>query len=152
MNTSNIPEEEMLQRSLITLFYSNYSANCKALLQQIKNFNSSNKLPIKYVNIDNKNIRSIIIKKFDVVPAIVVLLNDEVSLYTGSNAFDWFNQIDTLDTQPSNERLRSDGPWNKAPIEKNVSLNESKKSDKKTVIEIAAEFSKVREQTIIGKN
>jgi len=128
--------------SNVTLFYSNYSANCKALIQRIKNLNLNSKLNIKYINIDNKNIRNIVTKKFDVVPTIVVLLNDEVSLYTGTNAFEWFNIVDN-DSIIKVQQHHTD-------ITTPSTIQEENSSVKKSVSEIAAEFSKLREQTIPG--
>lgn len=124
--------------SNVTLFYSNYSGNCKALLQRIKNLNS--KLSIKYINIDNKHIRNIVTKKFDVVPTIVVMLNDEISLYTGSNAFEWFNLIDNIMIGMQHTKLPN--------VENKIQPECGSSNVKKSVSEIAAEFSKIREQII----
>jgi hypothetical protein len=64
------------------------------------------------------------------------MLNDEVSLYTGSNAFEWFNIVDIHHTElPPNTENE-----NKPECESD--------NVKKSVSEIAAEFSKVREQII----
>lgn len=75
----------------VTIFYSNYSGNCKALLQRINNSNLMDKLSLKFINVDNDIMKSIITRKFSVVPAIVVMIEDEISLYTGDNVFEWFN-------------------------------------------------------------
>jgi len=140
MNESNLQIQQTVT-SNVTLFYSNYSANCKALIQRIKSLNLRSKLSIKYINIDNKSIRSIVTKKFDVVPTIVVLLNDEVSLYTGTNAFEWFNIFkDNMIEEHHIENVPS--------IVRNEVLQQESTNSKKSVTEIAAEFSKIREQTI----
>jgi hypothetical protein len=75
----------------VTIFYSNYSGNCKALLQRINNSNLMDKLSLKFINVDNNIMKSIITRKFSVVPTIVVMIEDEISLYTGDNVFEWFN-------------------------------------------------------------
>jgi hypothetical protein len=62
----------------VTIFYSNYSGNCKALLQRINNSNLMDKLSLKFINVDNDIIKSIITRKFSVVPAIVVMIEDEI--------------------------------------------------------------------------
>lgn len=75
----------------VTLFYSNTSPNCKALLQTIKNLRFD--FTLKFVNIDNERMKSLVLQKFSVVPTVVILDKDEISLYTGENAFDWFAQF-----------------------------------------------------------
>ena len=37
--------------------------------------------------------KSLVLQKFSVVPTVVILDKDEISLYTGENAFDWFAQL-----------------------------------------------------------
>jgi hypothetical protein len=78
---------------VVTVFYSNFSGNCKALLQKINNSNLMDKLSLKFINIDNNVMKDIVTKKFSVVPAIVVMIEDEISLYTGDNVFEWFNIV-----------------------------------------------------------
>lgn len=46
--------------ALVTMFYSNYSGNCKALLQLIKNSNLLDQLSIKFINIDNDDIKDVV--------------------------------------------------------------------------------------------
>ena len=48
---------------LVTIFYSNYSGNCKALFQYLKNSNLMNSLSIKFINIDNSSIKEEVLKK-----------------------------------------------------------------------------------------
>ena len=104
---------------LVTLFYSNYSGNCKALLQFIKNTNIMDKLSIKFVNIDNTTIKKIVLKKFTVVPSMVVIKNDEMSLYSGNNVFEWFNifmsslipQRDISPPRRPSDALTADDLW-----------------------------------------
>jgi hypothetical protein len=79
---------------MVSVFYSNYSGNSKALLQRIDNrFADGELMPfsVKYVNVDNAQMLNTVSKKIDVVPSIVVLENDQISLYSGENAFEWFN-------------------------------------------------------------
>lgn len=130
--------------TFITVFYSNYSGNCKALLQQINNSNIMDKLSIKFMNIDNNVIRNVITKKFSVVPTIVVLSNDEISLYTGDNAFEWFNifvqqQVDHA--QQVEKTQRTEETTHTQSKEIMVS-----KDPKKTILELAAELSNAREK------
>ena len=114
---------------IVTFFYSNFSGNCKALLQQIKNLNLDKHLSIKYINIDNDTIKQYILKKFSQVPTIVVILDEEISLYSGNNAFEWFNFF-----------------------HQSMEEHELKKSEvvaefkPKSILEIAAELSKEREK------
>jgi hypothetical protein len=128
---------------VVTIFYSNYSGNCKALLQRIKNSNLMDKLTLKFINIDNDTIKSIIIRKFSVVPAIVVMIEDEISLYTGDNVFEWFNIF-------SSSFVGQKQPTQSISLEKpQDSLQQSKEttsSSKKNILDIAAEISKAREK------
>ncbi|CCV01827.1 hypothetical protein IIV22_150L [Invertebrate iridescent virus 22] len=120
---------------LVTVFYSNESGNSKALLQQINNFNLIEQLNIKFINIDNNEIRDIVIKKFLVVPAIVVIQHDEISLYTGENAFEWFNMFLEKKEESINQ-------------EESVFSEEVKDNSEntpKSILELAAEISKDRE-------
>lgn len=135
--------------SHVNLFYSNYSPNCKALLQYIKNLQLNKALTIKYINIDNMDIRTMVTKKFNVVPAIIVLLNDEVSLYTGPNVFEWFNLINENKGQiePINDHSPHNSTTeNSTENSTETSRNNSEESKKKSISEIAAEFSKQREE------
>jgi hypothetical protein len=128
--------------TFITVFYSNYSGNCKALLQQINNSNIMDKLSIKFMNIDNNDIRNVITKKFSVVPTIVVLSNDEISLYAGDNAFEWFNifvqqQIDYAQQAENIQRTETHTQSTEMMVSK---------ESKKTILELAAELSDAREK------
>lgn len=147
----------------VTIFYSNYSGNCKALFQCIKNFNLMDKLSIKFINIDNEAMKDIISKKFSVVPSIVVMIEDEISLYTGDNAFEWFNMFTSSTTQQHTEPPDIFQEQNiEGSIEsKNTNSSQQKtssilsdiaqgsqqpeKKQPKTVMEMAAELSKARE-------
>jgi uncharacterized protein YxeA len=102
------------------------------------------KLSIKFMNIDNNDIRNVITKKFSVVPTIVVLSNDEISLYAGDNAFEWFNifvqqQIDYA--QQAENIQRTEDTTHTQSTEMMVS-----KESKKTILELAAELSDAREK------
>jgi hypothetical protein len=81
-----------MDKPLITVFYSNYSGNCKAFLQLLKNSMVTKTLQIKYINVDNRTIRMEVTKKFTQVPALVVVDQENVSLFLGSNAFDWVEE------------------------------------------------------------
>jgi hypothetical protein len=136
---------------LVTIFYSNYSGNCKALFQYLKNSNLMNSLSIKFINIDNSSIKEEILKKIDVVPAIVVIDNDQASLYSGENVFEWFYQFhSTLVAQPtatveSKNNLQSvEDQTNHKPTESQS--NEPQNTKTKTIMEIAAEISKNRKK------
>ncbi|CCV02352.1 hypothetical protein IIV30_157L [Invertebrate iridescent virus 30] len=121
---------------LVTVFYSNESGNSKALLQQINNFNLMEELNIKFINIDNNEMRDVVLKKFLVVPAIVVIQHDEISLYTGENAFEWFNMF----LEEKQERVNNQ--------EENIINQEVKDNSEitpKSILELAAEISKDRE-------
>lgn len=128
----------MTTEIFVTVFYSNYSGNSKALLQFIKNANLMERLSLKYVNIDNKKMRNEVSKKFSVVPTIVVMVDDEISLYSGDNAFEWFNLL----LRPIVEEK------NKNEVEKThlTPLVEDNHEKKKTIMELAAELSKEREK------
>jgi Thioredoxin len=129
---------------LITLFYSNYSGNCKALLQFIKNTNIMDKLSIKFVNIDNTTIKKTVLKKFTVVPTMVVIKNDEMSLYSGNNVFEWFNIFMSSVRQQSSSYKNEQVQEN---LIKSVHSDVPRSSNEapKTIMEIAAEISKARE-------
>lgn len=72
---------------ILTVFYSKHSGNCKALLQYLR----ANPIKgIKYINIDVPDLRNLAQRKFSVVPALVVLRGDTISLFTGENVFEWF--------------------------------------------------------------
>ena len=137
---------------LITIFYSNHSGNCKALLQYIKNMNLKSELSIKYVNIDNEIIKDVIMKKFTVVPAMTVVRNDEISLYTGENVFEWFNSfeasiMDQSDSENEVEELEDQSQPSISQVQNNDSQHlEESQGKKKTIMEIAAELSKARDK------
>ena len=92
----------------VTLFYSNTSPKCKALLQTIKNLRFD--FTLKFVNIGNERMKSLVLQKFSVVPTIVILDKDEISLYTGENAFDWFAQLNN-DSESDESVSVSQGGW-----------------------------------------
>ncbi|AHL67568.1 hypothetical protein DH26_gp075 [Chloriridovirus anopheles1] len=123
---------------ILTLFYSNYSSNCKALLQYLNNSKIMEKTTIKFINIDNSEIKQLVERKFTSVPVLVVIDGEDISAYTGKNAFEWFvdfyaeKESQTITTEsedmlklrpePSKEQTRT-----------------------KTITELAAEISKGRE-------
>src|SRR5574344_692658 len=136
---------------VVTIFYSNNSGNCKALFQYIKNFNLMDKLSIKFINIDNGAMKDIVSKKFSVVPSIVVMIEDEISLYAGDNAFEWFNMFtDSISQNNEEENISHE----QGPVElKKINTVSSVLSDDqgpqqpeqkqpKTIMEMAAELSK----------
>lgn len=134
--------------SYVNLFYSNYSSNCKALLQYIKNLGLNKVLNIKYINIDNVDIRTIVIKKFNVVPAIIILLNDEVSLYTGSNVFEWFNLINENKDQiePSTADISTTTSATTSTTTSNDPSQNEEEPKKKSITEIAMYLRKQRDE------
>jgi hypothetical protein len=140
-------EQHKRDKALLTIFYSNYSPNSKALLQFIKNTNLMDKLSIRFINIDNTTIKNIILKKFTVVPSMVVIMNDEISLYSGNNVFEWFNIFMSSSSSESANSLDPSGL--RTPIgaktETEASEAEASKKVAKTIMEIAAEISKARE-------
>lgn len=118
----------------VTLFYSNTSPNCKALLQTIKNLRFD--FTLKFVNIDNERMKSLVLQKFSVVPTVVILDNDEISLYTGENAFDWFAQL--------NNDSESD---ESATPEERLAIPNPTPSGTKSLLEIATELAKERDNS-----
>jgi hypothetical protein len=104
--------------------------------------------------VDNDIIKSIITKKFSVVPAIVVMIEDEISLYTGENVFEWFNIF--ASSYPPNrtvEELTETTPevkYNHNSENKIVTVQqddpEPSCSKSKSILDIAAEISKAREK------
>lgn len=132
----------MDNNKLVTLFYSNYSGNCKALLQSINNTHIMDNLSIKYVNIDNDTIKKVILKKFTVVPSIIVLSNNEISLYTGDNVFEWFNIYLSSLPQPSNESNLNTVDYNQFESDN----SKSSPNQSQSIMEKAIELSKAREK------
>ena len=132
---------------IVTVFYSNESGNSKALLQQINNFNLMDQLSIKFINIDNSEMKNLVIKKFLVVPSIVVLQQDEVSLYTGENVFEWFNAFESsvMEENSSEDEFEQVEDQIQPSILNNKNNEESEPPTKKTIMEIAAELSKARD-------
>jgi hypothetical protein len=149
----------------VTIFYSNYSGNCKALLQRINNSNLMDKLSLKFINVDNDIMKSIITRKFSVVPAIVVMIEDEISLYTGDNVFEWFNIFSSSHPsnkveQPLTETISEKDPCikfnhdfeNQSVVDNRPKITtqqddpEPSCSKSKSILDIAAEISKAREK------
>jgi hypothetical protein len=134
---------------IVTVFYSNYSGNCKALLQSIKSSNIMDNLSIKFINIDNNVMKDVISKKFSVVPTIVVLLADEISLYTGNNAFEWFNMFSSslIEDKSSNNNNNTTTDIIPAVSESSPSSSrQTQDTSSKSITELAAEISKAREK------
>lgn len=133
----------------VTLFYSNTSPNCKALLQTIKNLRFD--FTLKFVNIDNERMKSLVLQKFSVVPTVVILDKDEISLYTGENAFDWFAQLNN-DSEGSECDESVSGGWIPRIDEvKPQATPEERLADRgttrstKSLLEIATELAKERD-------
>lgn len=135
----------------VTLFYSNTSPNCKALLQMIKNLRFD--FTLKFVNIDNERMKSLVLQKFSVVPTIVILDKDEISLYTGENAFDWFAQlnndsesdeprIDEVKPQATPEERLADRGTTRCPKDNGRQIPSG---SGKSLLEIATELAKERD-------
>lgn len=149
------PNQDHRVDAIITIFYSNYSANSKALLQLIKNANLTQQLSIKFINIDNSTIKNIVLKKFSVVPSMVVILNDEMSLYSGDNVFEWFHIFMSTSVPSSGITL---APMGQRPLDEDAEravesglegtkteINENR-NHSKTIMEIAAEIQDDRNQ------
>lgn len=139
------------QSAMLTIFYSNYSGNCKALLQLINNANLMDKLSLKFINIDNEEMKNVVMKKFSVVPTLVVMVGDEISLYTGDNAFEWFNIFiqNGGSSSPQNNQIQNND-INQPNTELITQLPDYGPKDPpenppKTILELAAELSKARE-------
>jgi hypothetical protein len=137
---------------MVSVFYSNYSGNSKALLQRIDNrFADGELMPfsVKYVNVDNAQMLNTVSKKIDVVPSIVVLENDQISLYSGENAFEWFNLHTSGLAKPEVRDLRSTTPIPENPVhrseEEDIKLKVQEDGSKKTILEKAAELSQARD-------
>ena len=87
-------------------------------------------------------------KKFSVVPTLVVMVGDEISLYTGDNAFEWFNIFIGSSSPQNNQILNND--INQPNTELITQLPDYGPKDPpenppKTILELAAELSKARE-------
>ena len=124
----------------VTLFYSNTSPNCKALLQTIKNLRFG--FTLKFVNIDNERMKSLVLQKFSVVPTVVILDKDEISLYTGENAFDWFAQLNN----------DSEGSENDESVPRIDEERSGTTRSTKSLLEIATELAKERDNSQPSKN
>jgi hypothetical protein len=152
LGQSRTPMDTSLDQSaMLTIFYSNYSGNCKALLQLINNANLMDKLSLKFINIDNEEMKNVVMKKFSVVPTLVVMVGDEISLYTGDNAFEWFNIFiqNGGSSSPQNNQIQNND-INQPNTELITQLPDYGPKDPpenppKTILELAAELSKARE-------
>ena len=130
----------------LILFYSNTSPNCKALLQTIKNLRFD--FTLKFVNIDNERMKSLVLQKFSVVPTVVILDNDEISLYTGENAFDWFAQLNNDSESDESVIEEKATPEEKAAPEERLAIpSGSGTRSTKSLLEIAAELAKERDNS-----
>ena len=129
--------------NFLTIFYSNYSGNCKALLQYIQNLNLMDKLAIKFINIDSDNVRKLIMHKFNQVPAMVATTGDEVSLFVGKDVFEWFNIFEEESAKVADaipDPTASTSGTLRAP-----------QSGNKSILELAAEISNERETNAARK-
>jgi hypothetical protein len=127
--------------NFLTIFYSNYSGNCKALLQYIQNLNLMDKLAIKFINIDSDNVRKLIMHKFNQVPAMVATTGDEVSLFVGKDVFEWFNIFEEESAKVADA---IPDPTERRPIPLGSGGN-------KSILELAAEISNERETNAARK-
>jgi thioredoxin-like negative regulator of GroEL len=127
---------------ILTLFYSNYSSNCKALLQYLNNSKIMEKAAIKFINIDNSEIKRLVEKKFTSVPVLVVINGEDISAYTGKNVFEWF-----VDFYAEKEKSQTIATESTLPIGTKLQSEPSKveQTKTKTITELAAEISKGRE-------
>ena len=139
--------------TLVTIFYSDYSGNCKAFLQRVKNNKEIKDLStIKYINIDNQAIRKIVTKKFSIVPAVTVIVGNMISLYVGQNAFEWFTEFsenfNVADEKhgDDDEEKHGDDDEEKHDDEKKHGDDDEKKQqpNQPTLLEVAARIYKER--------
>jgi ribosomal protein L10 len=136
----------MTNTPIVTIFYNLGSANCKALLQFIKNTNTTDNLPIKFINVDNNAMKNIVTEKFSVLPSMVVILNEEISLYTGDNVFEWFHVWIASAKQAEEEAVSAKQTEEAASARlEEATADKEVTSKPKTVMEIASELSKARE-------
>jgi hypothetical protein len=96
-----------------------------------------------------------VLKKIDVVPSIVVLENDQISLYSGENAFEWFNlhtakpEVRDLRSTTPNPEEQPSSTVARNPVHQSkvglVKLKVQEDGSKKTILEKAAELSQARD-------
>jgi len=135
--------------NFLTIFYSNYSGNCKALLQYIQNLNLMDKLAIKFINIDSDNVRKLIMHKFNQVPAMVATTGDEVSLFVGKDVFEWFNIFEEESAKVAD--AIPDPTPTPTPIPLGSGTLRAPQSGNKSILELAAEISNERETNAARK-
>ena len=152
MNTNTTAATTTAATLAVTLFYSNESGNCKALIQFLNSVNIMDKLTIKFINIDNKPMRSVVMKKITSVPAITVLNGNQLSLYSGENVFEWFNLYLEIISKKEKESINSTktDQIEHSSVKFNEPLPQSNdthvsSTTKKSILEIASELSKARE-------
>ena len=135
-------DSRLYKQAIVTVFYSTYSGNSKALLQQIHGSNIMEQVSIKFINIDNFTMRNIVQKKFSVVPTIVVLIGDDLSLYSGSNAFEWVNVFSSyLEVESTSQSSGLLAPPNTPTTPPHADTKSSK-----SIVELAKEIKMEREK------
>lgn len=149
----------------ILILYSEYSKKCKKFLSTLNNDPIIDVKKIQKLCIDNPQVRKVVEKHVQVVPAVMVKNNSEIDLYEGDEAYDWldsfseqlYNQLSSIEEKKQaelNARIQAEAEQKAIEIAKQLKAKEENKISSPTTNKNVKQQAKIiaNDRTVLSFN
>lgn len=149
----------------ILILYSEYSKKCKKFLSTLNNDPIIDVKKIQKLCIDNPQVRKVVEKHVQVVPAVMVKNNSEIDLYEGDEAYDWldsfseqlYNQLSSIEEKKQaelNARIQAEAEQKAIEIAKQLKEKEEHKISSPTPNKNVKQQAKIiaNDRTVLSFN
>ena len=149
----------------ILILYSDYSKKCKKFLSTLNNDPIIDVKKIQKLCIDNPQVRKVVEKHVQVVPAVMVKNNSDIDLYEGDEAYDWldsfseqlYNQLSSIEEKKQaelNARIQAEAEQKAIEIAKQLKAKEENKISSPTTNKNVKQQAKIiaNDRTVLSFN
>lgn len=149
----------------ILILYSEYSKKCKKFLSTLNNDPIIDVKKIQKLCIDNPQVRKVVEKHVQIVPAVMVKNNSEIDLYEGDEAYDWldsfseqlYNQLSTIEEKKQaelNARIQAEAEQKAIEIAKQLKEKEDQRVSSPTPNKNVKQQAKIiaNDRTVLSFN
>lgn len=149
----------------ILILYSDYSKKCKKFLSTLNNDPIIDVKKIQKLCIDNPQVRKVVEKHVQVVPAVMVKNNSEIDLYEGDEAYDWldsfseqlYNQLSSIEEKKQaelNARIQAEAEQKAIEIAKQLKEKEDQRVSSPTPNKNVKQQAKIiaNDRTVLSFN
>lgn len=149
----------------ILILYSEYSKKCKKFLSTLNNDPIIDVKKIQKLCIDNPQVRKVVEKHVQVVPAVMVKNNSDIDLYEGDEAYDWldsfseqlYNQLSSIEEKKQaelNARIQAEAEQKAIEIAKQLKEKEEHKISSPTPNKNVKQQAKIiaNDRTVLSFN